>query len=150
MVFISYRRADSNDVTGRIYDRFCTTLGPEQVFKGVDNIPLGVYFRKHVSGSLDRCSACIVVIGKDWLNARNSKGARRIDSPADHVRLEIETALNRDIPEIPVLVQGAIMPHERELPGSLATLAYRNGLSVRPDPDCRIDMDRLVTAIQAK
>ena len=39
-VFISYRRADSADITGRIYDRLTERFGQEHVYKDVDSVPL--------------------------------------------------------------------------------------------------------------
>jgi hypothetical protein len=48
-----------------------------------------------------------------------------------------------------VLVRGADVPTEGEMPTSLAELAYRNGLAVRPDPDFHHDMTRLIDGIEA-
>src|SRR5262245_11905742 len=125
-VFISYRRSDSGDVTGRIHDRLAARLGRERVFTDVDSIPLGVDFRAHVSGILDRTDCMLVVIGRDWLSAADGTGRRRLDDPADLVRVEIEVALARGLPVIPLLVQGAAMPSEDDLPTSIRDLAFRN------------------------
>jgi hypothetical protein len=143
VVFISYRRADSGDVTGRIHDRLAASLGAEQVFTDVDSIPLGVDFREHVSGILGRTDCMLAVVGCDWLTAADAAGKRRLDDPADLVRIEIETALARGVPVIPLLVGGAQMPTEADLPASLRGLAFRNGMSVRPNPDFHRDVDRL-------
>lgn len=43
-VFISYRREDSADICGRIYDHLSARYGKLQVFKYVDNIPYGADF----------------------------------------------------------------------------------------------------------
>jgi formylglycine-generating enzyme required for sulfatase activity len=134
-VFISYRRDDSADVAGRIYDRLIARFGTGNVFKDVDSIPLGIDFRQHLTRA---------VIGRDWLRITNEAGQRRLDDPRDFVRIEIEAALQRDIPVIPLLVQRASMPAEEELPESLRGLAYRNGIAVRADPDFHRDMDRLI------
>ena len=66
-IFISYRREDSSDVTGRIYDRLCQHFGKESVFKDVDSIPLGVDFRKHLGDSVGQCNILLTVIGRDGL-----------------------------------------------------------------------------------
>lgn len=42
-ILISYRREDSADITGRIYDRLVQVF-PQSVFRDVDSIPLGVAF----------------------------------------------------------------------------------------------------------
>jgi hypothetical protein len=41
------------------------------------------------------------------------------------------------------------MPSERDLPESLADLAYRNGMELRPDPDFHKDMNRLIAGMDA-
>lgn len=147
-VFLSYRRDDSADVTGRIYDRLVQRFGKAQVFKDVDSIPLGVDFREHLGNVVGRCSVVLVVIGDRWLNA-GAPGARRLDDVADFVRIEIESALERRIPVVPVLVRGAAIPGDSDLPQTLRPLAYRNGIAVRPDPDFHRDMDRLITGLES-
>lgn len=47
-ILISYRREDSADVTGRIYDRMVQEFGQDIVFKDIDSIPFGVDFRKYL------------------------------------------------------------------------------------------------------
>jgi len=135
-------------VAGRIYDRLAGAFGAEQVFKDVDDIPLGRDFRKVIDQAVSGCDVLLVVIGRDWLDVRNEHGRRRIDDPADFVRLEIESALNREIPVIPLLVRDAMLPPADDLPGSLGELVYRNGIPVRADPDIHRDMDRLIQALR--
>jgi hypothetical protein len=147
-VFISYRRSDSTDVTGRIYDRLAQRFGDKHVFKDVDTIPLGVDFRKHLDELVGRCDSLIAVIGRDWLGAVGADGVR-LDDPRDLVRIEIVSALARGIPVVPVLVGGAGIPDERELPEDMRDLAYRHGIPVRPDPDFHKDMDRLIAGLES-
>jgi TIR domain len=145
-IFISYRRQDSADVTGRIYDRLLQRFERGQVFKDVDSIPLGVDFRKHLSDAVGRCDALLVVIGPQWLTATGTSG-RRLDDAQDFVRIEIEAALSRDIPVIPLLVGGANLPAAHELPASLSAISYRNGIAIRSDPDFHRDIDRLLAGM---
>jgi hypothetical protein len=147
VIFLSYRREDSADVAGRIYDRLIQAFEKTQVFKDVDSIPLGVDFRKHLQRTVEGCAVTLVVVGNRWLGAASPSGGRRIDDPKDFVRVEIEVALQRDIPVIPLLVHGAVL-QESELPSILASLAYRNGTSIRPDPDFHRDMDRLIESLR--
>ena len=142
-VFISYRRSDSSDVTGRLHDRLSAKLGPDNLFTDVDSIPLGVDFQKHVAAILTKIDCMLAVIGRDWVKTTDAAGRRRLDDPADLVRIEIETALARQVTVIPLLVQGAVMPTEAELPPGLRDLAFRNGMTVRPNPDFHRDVDRL-------
>ncbi len=144
-IFISYRREDSPADSGRIYDRLWPKYGRENVFKDVDNIPLGADFRRILSDEVAKCDVMLVVIGRQWVNIADEHGQRRLDNPNDFVRIEVEAALARNIPVIPVLVQNTVMLQERELPTSLAPLTYRNGMPVRSnDPFFHGDMDLLI------
>jgi len=53
-----------------------------------------------------------------------------MDNEADPVRIEVETALKRDIPIIPVLVHEVKMPEVGELPASLRDFAFRHAVTV--------------------
>ena len=144
-IFISYRRDDSADVAGRIYDRLTARYGKAQVFKDVDSIPLGVDFRDYLHRRVASCDILLAVVGPHWHAA---EGKRRLDDNKDFVRIELEAALQRQIPVIPVLVRGAQVPEESDLPASISALAYRNGINVRPDPDFHHDMDRLIEGVE--
>lgn len=148
-IFVSYRRAESADVTGRIYDRLVQQFGRKHVFKDVDSIRLGVDFRVQIERELQNCQVAIVVIGDRWITEPGASGVRRLDEPNDWVRLELEAVLQRRIPIIPVLVKGALIPTERDLPSSIASLSHRAAVSVRSDPDFHHDVNRLIDGIQA-
>ncbi|HSL03717.1 MAG TPA: toll/interleukin-1 receptor domain-containing protein [Nitrospiraceae bacterium] len=147
-VLISYRREDNADVTGRIYEWLTRKFGREAVFKDVDSIPLGVDFRIYLDQQVAKCDVFLAVIGRDWMEKRDSKGQSMLDGAVDFVRIEIESALKRQIPVIPVLVSGASIPPAERLPASLQGLPYRNGIPVRPDPDFRSDMGRLIKNVK--
>ncbi len=147
-IFISYRRRDSADVTGRIYDRLVDRFGPDRVFKDVDSIPMGADFRKLLDQMVARCNAFLAVIGPEWSDTHRPDGERRLDDERDFVRIEIESALARKIPVIPLLVRGAEVPSEDQLPPSIRELIFRNGMPIRPDPDFHRDMDRLITSLE--
>jgi hypothetical protein len=146
-LFISYRRSDSADIAGRIYDRLLEEYGRASIFKDVDSIPLGKDFKEFLVRKVSECDFVLAIIGDHWLDARDDAGSRRLDDPQDFVRAEIESALEQDIPVIPLLVQGAKMPEEDDLPTSLRALVYKNGIPIRPDPDFHRDMDRLISAL---
>ncbi len=148
-IFISYRRSDSPDATGRIYDRLVGEFGKAQVFKDVDSIPLGRDFRGHLNDIVGNCGVMLAIVGPHWTEARNPAGQRRLEDPDDFVRIELETALARDIPVVPVLVGHAQLPVAADLPGSLGSLVFRQSIAVRPDPDFHNDATRLVTALRA-
>jgi len=147
-IFISYRRSDSEETTGRIYDRLVEEFGKEAVFRDIDTIPLKRKFADEIREWLQNASVVVVVIGPDWLNALDGNGKRRLDDPEDLVRLEIATALSLGLPIIPVMVRRAVFPRGEDLPESLRALREWNGQAVRPDPDFHADMERLIHQIQ--
>ena len=127
-IFISYRREDSAPYAGRLYDRLCGRFGADQVFMDVDDIPPGADFAAHIGAKVGSCEAMIVVIGHEWLTARNGDGQLRLSDPQDFVGLEVALALQRDGMVIPVLVGGASMPKATELRSDLKALAKRNAV----------------------
>jgi TonB family protein len=125
-IFISYRRNDSQGEAGRLFDDLVQRFGEDMVFMDVAGIEAGRDFRKAIEESVSKCGVLLVVMGPQWLDARDENGARRLDDPGDFVRIETASALRRDIPVIPVLVHGAAMPRAEQLPENLTDLAYRN------------------------
>lgn len=146
-IFVCYRRLDSADVTGRMYDRLAEEFGSSSVYKDVDTVPLGVDFREYLDKLVGECDVLLAVIGRHWLDAE-LEGKNRLEDIRDLVRIEIESALARGIPVIPVLVGGAAAPQDADLPEALKPLAYRNGTHVRPDPDFHSDLNRLITGLK--
>jgi len=148
-LFISYRRSDSSDITGRIFDRLVGHFGnkPVKVLRDVDSIPVGEDFREVLRDRIKDCDVVLVVIGPTWANVKDGKGVRRIDDAADTVRIEIEQALELKKKVIPVCVTHAPMPTEEDLPEAIKKLAFRNGVQVRPDPDFNNDIGRLIGAL---
>ena len=145
--FISYRRTDSAEVVGRIYEHLVNRFGNENVFKDVDSIPLGTDFREVIGTAIGRCSVLIVVIGPEWLGIVDKSMAPRIGDPNDYVRSEIDAALSQGKRIIPVLVRDAKMPTAEHLPASIQKLAFLNATVVRSDPDFVNDVGRLADAI---
>ncbi len=125
-IFISYRRSDSQGEAGRVFDDLVQQFGEQTVFIDVSAIEAGRDFRKAIEEGVAKCGVLLVVIGTEWLQAKDEGGARRLGDPADFVRIETAAALKRDIPVIPVLVRGARMPSAEQLPEDLRELAYRN------------------------
>lgn len=104
-------------------------------------------FRKAIDQSVAHCSILLAMIGKSWLNAVDDIGRRRLEDANDFVRIELASALRRDIPVVPVLVQGAKMPRADELPDDLKELAYRNAVELT-HARWRSDVQLLVQALQ--
>jgi hypothetical protein len=115
---ISYRRSDSEAITGRIFDRLIRHYGRKSVFRDVDNVPVGVDFRSHIQDVLQQSDVLLAVVGPNWRGSTPEGGAR-IDEDSDQVRIEVETALKKGIPVIPVLVGRGEIPSPAQLPDSL-------------------------------
>jgi len=140
---LSYRREDSAGVTGRIFDRLVQEFGADRVFMDIDSMPAGVDFHHHLQEILADCGALLVVIGKGWRSQRKGQAARIMD-PDDWVRIEVETALERGIPVVPLLIDGASLPGRDQLPESLWPLLRRNALPVDSGRDFHAQLSRLV------
>jgi hypothetical protein len=130
-VFINYRRDDSIGMAGRLHDRLAQTFGRDNLFMDVDNIPVGRDFADYLNSQVTACDAMLTVIGPNWLTAKDENGQRRLDNSEDFVVIEIGVALARNIPVVPVLVDGARMPKASELPDSLKPLVRRQAVEMR-------------------
>jgi len=119
-IFISYRRADSADTTGRIVDRLVNHFGKQSIFIDVDDIEPGANVNKNI----------------------------RLSDPSDIVRIEVEIALERELRIIPLLVGSATPLNSAELPESLKELAGLNALPIRQDPDFNNDLKRLIYTLE--
>jgi PQQ-dependent catabolism-associated CXXCW motif protein len=142
-ILISYRRSDSDAITGRIRDRLSQHYGEESVFMDIDSIPLGIDFRRQIQDALLDNELLIAVVGPKWLGPTED-GRLRIHDEADPVRIEVETAIARGIPTIPVLVGGATMPKPGDLPDSLKNFSFYNAAAVDSGLDFRQHMERLI------
>ncbi|NNE09116.1 MAG: toll/interleukin-1 receptor domain-containing protein, partial [Gemmatimonadetes bacterium] len=146
-IFISYRRADSPGVAGRLADSLKAYFGEDRVFRDVGGIRAGAKFDEVIDKTLTGTDAVIVLIGPNWLNASNDEGAsRRLDDPADILSREIEFALKSGVPVFPVLVEDTRMPSRAELPEKLAALARLNGISIT-DERWEQDVTRLAKIV---
>ena len=148
IIAISYRRADSEAMTGRIFDRLASRYGKEALFRDIDNIPPGIDFRVHINDMLRKTNILLAVIGPNWLGP-SSGGPERIHQETDAVRVEIETALRRRTPLIPILIGNTTMPNSDQLPPSLKDFAFRNAVRVDTGQDFDYHMDRLIRAMDA-
>jgi hypothetical protein len=126
-IFISYRRDESRYQARMIYDALLRALPHENVFIDIDTIPVGVDFARVLDGWVEQTDAVLVLLGKDWANSTDPKtGTRRLDNPKDFVRIEVRGALTRDVLVVPVLLDGAQIPNEAELPDDIKGLLSRN------------------------
>jgi hypothetical protein len=146
-IFISYRRDDSAGHAGRLFDRLGARLGKDSVFMDVEGIEAGLDFVETIEAAVGSCDVLLAVIGRGWLDIKDSQGRRRLDDPRDFIRLETATALARHIRVIPVLVEGAAMPSEESLPDVLRPLTRRQAVELR-DSRWEADIENLIGVLE--
>lgn len=148
-IFVSYRQADARAWAVALRDELVRAFGEQAVFFDADSLHAGRW-SEQIEAALQGCSALVVVMGRQWLEARDADGRRRIDDPDDVHRREVEHGLRRhDVTVLPVLVDGGVMPLAALLPTSLQDLAARQALSWSARADHRaLDRERLLAAVQ--
>lgn len=146
-IFISYRRADSDVAAGRLADDLSGAFGPSSIFRDVDQLYPGVDYQVAIDSALDSCLVLLAIIGPQWSTVVDQQGRRRLEDPHDWVRAEIARALTRNVRVIPVLMSGAPMPEEGQLPAELTPLLRRQGCDL-DDRHWRQDLEILIGAIE--
>jgi hypothetical protein len=146
-IFVSYRRDDSAAHAGRLSDRLVQEFGQGRIFVDVDGIAPGENFQESISYNIEAADIVFAVIGRRWTASVDARGSRRLDDPNDFVRLEIATALARSKRVIPVLVAGAAMPQEKDLPDNLKALAVRQAVEIR-DARFHADVALLIQSVR--
>jgi hypothetical protein len=147
-IFISYRREDSAAEAHRLYAALSARFGADGVFIDVEDIAPGDDFAASIEEKVGFCDALVAVIGPHWVRCTGADGRRRLDDPADWVRLEVGAALERELKVFPVLVGGAALPDARDLPPPLAGLTRYQALEVRAAAFER-DAGRLAQAVES-
>ena len=146
-VFISYRREDSSGYAGRLFDILSVHFGKENIYMDLDTIRGGDNFVTVIEERVSQCDALLAVIGERWLTITGENGSRRLDIVQDFVRLEIAKALERGVRVIPVLVGGATMPHQQDLPDDLRSLHVHQAMDLR-DAHFHADAEQLMDVLK--
>ena len=139
-VFMSYRRTDDANFTGRFHDKLIGVFGDANVFRDIDSIPAGTKFEDVITARLADVDAVVALIGSTW--------DARIGSPSDFVRMEIAHALQSDTPVIPVLIEDTPLPTPDGLPDDLKPMLHRQTVRVRRDPDFHRDAARVIDGVR--
>jgi len=145
-VFICYRRQDSAGEALRVYTLLSAKLGEDRVFMDI-TIPPAEDFVDWIEKNIGAAGMVIPIIGRGWLAVDPTTGRRRIDDEKDILRNEIVGPLNRGIAVLPVLVDGAQMPEEADLPSDLARLARKQAHELRTDAYWSASNERLVERV---
>jgi hypothetical protein len=124
-IFISYRRSDAQGEALHLFDDLKEHFGADLIFMDVATIGIGKDFRTAIEEAVSSCDVLISIIGAKWAQTEKP------EDEVDFVHLETVIALRRDIPVVPVLVQGAAPPSAKQLPADLEPLAWRNAFELR-------------------
>lgn len=146
-IFLCYRHSDTEAVAHRMNDWLVEEFGEDQVYMDCA-IPPGVNFKIWLENKLQRCNALLVVVGRDWLCAPGNTGTPRLHERDDWVRIEIERALERQIPIVPVYLSGAARVATADLPESIRNLADYQYERIDAGRYFRDDMSRLLKALR--
>ena len=141
-LFISYRRTDSLETVGRVYEHLKSRLKRWDIFYDHKNLPPGSDFPDELRRHVSTATVVLVIIGPEWLKILKD----RQDQPiTDHVYEEVRIALQSGNTVLPVLIRNAVLPTETELASfpDLLPLLRKNCRSVRPDPDFDADLEKV-------
>ena len=145
-IFISYRRAEAEYAAGALARDLREHFGEEQVFRDKEDIGGGVAWKQEIVNEINAEAAMLVLIGKEWLGAKNSQGERRLVVADDPIRMEIAGGLARGARVIPVLLENAVMPNDADLPPDLRGLTQYNALQLR-DSDWQYDLSKILKTL---
>ena len=115
-IFISYRRDTGSTMARMIYDRLRLEK-KYPCFLDVEKLNAG-NFREHIAQEMDKCDIFLLILSKNALN--------RCVDPHDNVRQEIELALEKHIPIIPVMSEDFAWPDP--IPTGLESITDLNGV----------------------
>lgn len=129
-IFISYRQDGSRGWAAYLHELLQRAFGSNQIFLDNEDLRSGDW-QQQLDAALARCQTFVLIIGPQWLQSAGADRQPRLLHPADVHRGEIETVLAREgVTVIPLLVDGARMPEQRELPASIARLAVCQALDL--------------------
>jgi hypothetical protein len=149
-IFISYRRSDARHIAGRIFDRLQAEFPPAEIFFDVDTIPIGVNFREHIGAAMSESAVVLAVIGDSWLKpGQPRRWYHRGQSQEDFVLLEIQLAIEFNLPIIPILVDAVSMPERAVLPAVIREFASFNAARARSGREFHADMDEIILLIKS-
>jgi FtsH-binding integral membrane protein len=150
-IFINYRRVDRDHeaVVQELYERLEQYFGEDQVFLDSASLVPGRRFPDMLKERVADCEVLLAVVHAGWADTPDATGARRLDDKDDWVRREIELALECGKTVIPVLLDGAVMPKEEELPESMREFASWQAERLHRDR-LPAELPRLIAVLEPK
>ncbi len=148
-VFINYRHEDTDAAALLLYDRLEPRFGAANIFLDVKTLELGTRWLAEIRAHGAGAGAFLALIGRTWLAALKDRQRAAEGEPEDFVTLELELALRRWPGRVvPVLVGGATMPGEVQLPKPIRALAGYQAVELRI-PSFDEDVKVLIAKLEA-
>jgi len=141
-VFINYRTPDMAFGAAATYELLAERFGKERVFLDNQSMAPGDDYPQALRAALETVRVLLVLIGPNWFVADAGTGRPLIEHDADWVRREIRRALERAVPIVPVLLDGARLPDPARLPADIRRLVHFQATEVRHHR-LGADIDRL-------
>ena len=147
-VFLNYRTTDEPVAVAMLDQVLSERFGEAAVFLASKSIPLGVDWEQEMFAAVEKSTALLALVGRNWLDAKDGEGRRRLDDPSDFVRREIATALSMGKQVIPVLlgVERKTL-READLPADITELTRRQSIKIAIH-SAQPDIDQLVSKLR--
>ena len=120
-VFISYRRADTDELAQRLSVLLREDLGGGNVFRDKDDIIVGDRWKDTLVESMEGSDATIFLVGDRWVGQRDD-GTRRIDEQDDTIRGEVHQALDEETASAPLPFLVDVERPPEDLPADIRPL----------------------------
>jgi len=130
-IFFSYRRTNLL-LVDHLHEKFSAAFQPGAIFVDRLDIGPGAAFPDRLRQAVDHAKVVLAVIDPTWISVQDERTfQRRLDLDDDWVRQELERALANKTIIIPVLVDGANILKEEQLPPALRPLACLQSVRLR-------------------
>ena len=155
VVFLSYRRQQSSAEysAGRIVDALSKEFGDGSIFRDLATISAGQNADEAIKQGLQGCSAVIVLIHDQWLEAFKEK---RNKEEKDYVLSEIKAAIAAKKAIIPVALKEVNIEEvhrqlreDQQLYRDIGSLSKRQWQQLSDDPYFTPDIQRIIQSIWA-
>jgi hypothetical protein len=131
-IFISYRRADSEWISGRLRQDLAEHFGTKRVFMDLEHIRPSQSWGDVIDAAIKACRVGIVVIGNRWFEHGSPDGPRVFD-PKDVLRKEVLGLLSDPRRIVIVVLTGDVSATQlRDLPEGFERLSMIQAVTITP------------------
>ncbi|MFH1679589.1 MAG: tetratricopeptide repeat protein, partial [Candidatus Eisenbacteria bacterium] len=145
MIFLSYRRSESETVARELARRLRRLHGESEVFLDETSIRTAEPWLERIKTAVRSASVVLVLMGQEWFTVKGDDGASRILDPDDVVRLEVGSAIQHGIPVVQLYLRGFEYPKDQDAyPEELRRLPDGQGLRFSLESDFDELIKRLI------